>query len=142
MRKIPVGDTDFALVDDEDYDLLNAFNWNYRDGYAETRAVIMGKRRHLAMHRMVINENNPWVLVDHADNNRLNNQKGNLRRFTPKENSNNTVANVRVEAWGEEKTIAEWCDDERCSVNYNVLQKRIKGGMPVELSILAEEGEI
>ena len=145
MKKYPVGDNDdFALVDDEDYDLLKAKGWKWyeRDGYCVTKVTIGGRRKQYSMHRYLMKETDPFIIIDHIDNDRMNNQRSNLRRYTPKENANNTVANVHIEAFGETKTVAMWVDDDRCSVNYDILQKRFKGGVPPELAILAEKGEI
>lgn len=145
MKRFPVGET-YALVDDEDYDMLKAlaFSWYEREGYAVTKIADAGgaRRRQLSMHRIVMEENNPNVVIDHIDGNRLNNQKANLRRFTLKENANNRIDNQRVYAFGETKTIAEWVEDSRCSVDYETLQKRFKSGVPPELAILALKGEI
>ena len=145
MKRFPVGDT-YALVDDEDYDMLKAlaFSWYEREGYAVTKVADAGRarRRQLSMHRVVTRENNPVVVIDHIDGNRLNNQKANLRRFTLKENANNRIDNRKIFAFGETKTVSEWVDDPRCSVDYEMLQKRFKAGVPPELAILALKGEI
>lgn len=89
------------------------------------------------MHRMVLGETNPIIVVDHINRNRLDNRSENLRRMTPLENANNRVDNVRVAAFGEEQTIGEWSRDPRCSVSYNTLQKRIYSGVLPELAILS-----
>jgi len=145
MKKYPVDEgQQFALVDDADYDLLRAKRWKWyeRDGYCVTKVTELGKRKQYSMHRYLMRETDPLVIIDHINNNRMDNQRSNLRRFTPKQNANNTVANVHIEAFGESKTIALWVDDERCSVNYDILQKRLKNQIPAELAILAEKGEI
>ena len=127
----------FALVDAIDFVRLSRFRWVLRQGYAV--AVIDG--RSVRMHRMVMGEDDPQIVIDHVDRDRLNNQAENLRRMTALENANNRVDNFRLTAFdGEEKTIAEWSRDERCSVSYSVLQKRIYRGLPPEVSILAIQG--
>jgi len=124
----------FAEVDAVDYNRLNRYKWVLRQGYAV--AVIDG--RSVRMHRMVMGEDDPQIVIDHKDRNRLNNVASNLRRMTPIENANNRVDNFRLTAFGgEEKTIAEWSRDSRCGVGYSVLQKRIYRGLPSEVSILA-----
>ena len=52
----------------------------------------------------------------------------NCRFVTPQENSNNTKANVRVTAFGETKTIAQWARDVRSVVGYGTLYYRAING--------------
>lgn len=122
-----------AEVDPEDYVRLSRYKWYYRNTYAV--AVIDGKT--IRMHRYVLNEDDPIIVVDHINRDRLDNRSSNLRRMTPQENANNRVDNFRVDVWEENKTIAEWSRDERCGVNYNTLQKRIYSGVAPEIAILA-----
>jgi len=124
----------YAEVDPVDYGRLSRHKWVLRQGYAVS--VIDGHS--VRMHRMVMAEDDPQIVIDHVDRNRLNNVAENLRRMTALENANNRVDNFRLTAFGDEvKTIAEWARDERCSVSYSVLQKRIYRGLPPEVSILA-----
>ena len=39
-------------------------------------------------------------------------------------------------AFGEEKSICEWCNDPRCFVNKNTLRARLKRGWSVEKAII------
>lgn len=123
----------YAIVDPEDYVRLNRHKWYYRNTYAV--AVIDGKS--VRMHRYVMGVEDPTVVVDHINRNRLDNRTENLRALTPVENANNRVDNVFIEAFGETQTIAEWSRDPRCSVSYSILQKRIYAGIQPELAIIA-----
>lgn len=87
----------FAMVDDEDYDWLNKFNWNvnktgrktdhYRAMRAKTEEVPF-----IYMHRMILNITDPKILVDHKDHNPLNNQRYNLRLCNGRQNSCNATS--------------------------------------------------
>lgn len=131
-----VGAGKVAKVSLQDYQYLMRYSWYYKEGYA--LANVNGKE--VRMHRLVLNENNPEFVVDHKNQNRLDNRRTNLRRFTLKQNANNKCTNRKVTAFGESKTVAEWCDDPRCSVNYNVLLGRIRREVWPEYAILAPEG--
>lgn len=85
MKKIKLTQGKYALVDDEDYNLLNRFNWytqKRKNGlcYAvRNYQIVTGvKRVQLRMHRMIIDCPKNKV-IDHKDTDGLNNQKSNLR---------------------------------------------------------------
>lgn len=134
--EIPLGGVSgaglYARVAPEDYALVSRYKWHINtNGYAVTK--INGKHR--SMHRMVADVHDPQVFVDHVDQNRLNNTRNNLRRMTPKENANNMSTNRKVDAFGEEKTVSEWADDDRCKVSYSILYARIYKGWEPELAL-------
>ena len=121
-----------AKVSPEDFALLNQHSWHVnQNGYAVTKV----KGRQKAMHRMVTGTQSPYIFVDHADNDRLNNTRENLREMTPKENANNKKSNVKIEAFGEEKNIGEWVEDERCEVSYAAFYNRLKKGIDPEVAM-------
>lgn len=128
----------FALVSPEDASLVSRYSWYYRDGYA----IASVNNKEVRMHRMIMNETDPEVIIDHRDRNRLNNQRDNLRRFNFLQNANNRGDNYHLECFGETKTIAEWSRDERCCVSYEILRGRLRNGHEVWASILAPLGEI
>ena len=121
-----------AKVSPEDFALLNQHSWHVnQNGYAVTKV----KGRQKAMHRMVTGTQSPYIFVDHADNDRLNNTRENLREMTPKENANNMKSNVKIEAFGEEKNIGEWVEDERCEVSYAAFYNRLKKVIDPEVAM-------
>lgn len=80
-----------ALVDDEDFEYLNQWNWYVsRSGYAVRTHGIF--RKTILMHRLISNTPDGYE-TDHIDRNRLNNQKNNLRVCTVSENQHNKGMN-------------------------------------------------
>ena len=70
----------YALIDDDDFELVNSFGaWYENDsGYAIKKTRAKGKSVSIRMHRLVMNP--PKRLeVDHINGNRLDNRKSNLR---------------------------------------------------------------
>lgn len=73
-----------SYVDDDDYELLNKFNWSYSKGYASTK--MKGKK--IMIHRFIMGAKGR-EFIDHKDRNPLNNQKNNLRPCNNSENQKN-----------------------------------------------------
>lgn len=102
MKLILLNDGQTAQVDDEDFSWLGAYGtWSFykRGGYAYSRVRVApgngpGCIKHVAMHRTIaihhgLVPDDPNVIVDHIDRNRLNNQKSNLRMADQTQNSAN-----------------------------------------------------
>ena len=92
MKQIPLTQGKFAIVDDEDFDILEKHKWSYRKmgncEYAETRIRVNGKQQTIMMHRMILDfPKNKFV--DHVDMNGLNNQRSNIRVCNRSQNGMN-----------------------------------------------------
>lgn len=72
-----------TIVDDEDYEWLMQYNWYYSKGYAVCSKYLY------KMHRLLLHVDDPHILVDHVDRNKLNNTKVNLRIADASENNFN-----------------------------------------------------
>lgn len=97
MQFLPIysrsGIVDHAVVDDEDFELLDEFNWHLHPyGYAVT-SFSSGRRPNRVhqkgfMHRMVMNPPE-GMEVDHVNHDPLDNRKLNLRIATSSQNHQN-----------------------------------------------------
>ena len=81
MKQIPLTKNKFTLVDDEDYELVNKYNWYFGAGYARSMEKIL-------MHRLIMKAKK-GQMIDHIDGNGLNNQRSNLRFCTHSQNMAN-----------------------------------------------------
>jgi hypothetical protein len=80
-----------ALVDYDDYHILNAFKWYYSNGYAVRKVQRFGRSRTILMHR-VINDTPKGMETDHINRSTLDNRRLNLRSVTNTQNHYNRHA--------------------------------------------------
>lgn len=98
MRLIQLTQGKCALVDEEDFESLNAWKWyaNRSDGktfYAMRNSKdALGKPKLVLMHRIIIGAM-PHQQVDHINHDGLDNRRSNLRLCTSGENSRNRRIN-------------------------------------------------
>ena len=94
MKTISLTQGKVTTVDDEDYEQLNKHKWHYCDGYAMRRSPMIGgvQGDMILMHREIL-KTPKGLFTDHVDENRLNNQKHNLRTATKSQNGFNRGKN-------------------------------------------------
>lgn len=100
MKKIPLTQNQFALVDDEDFDYLNQWKWCVisPSGKGPTKKYYAFRKMHgknVYMHRLILNPDKN-VVTDHIDSDGLNNQRYNLRKVTYKQNRQNARGNANA----------------------------------------------
>jgi hypothetical protein len=94
MKEIKLTQGFVALVDDEDFERVNAYKWQVLIGrsnvYARHTSSI--DRKDILMHRFILGVTDKASKVDHEDHYGLNNQRYNLRSATNQENCFNQRA--------------------------------------------------
>jgi hypothetical protein len=97
-----------AIVDDEDYEMLNQYNWYAKTSPSHDKiyagsAIKVSKNtyRHVMLHRFLMNPKDNEV-VDHINGNTLDNRRCNLRNCTPSQN----CANKRK--WKTKSTLSKY----------------------------------
>jgi len=99
VKKIKLTQDKEALVDDEDYEMLNEHKWyaakdwsikNKDKFYVQRKSPTgpNGKQKTILMHRVITNAPK-GMHVDHINGNPLDNRKENLRVCTPQQNNMN-----------------------------------------------------
>ena len=76
---------DYALVDPEDFEKVMKYRWCLSHGYAS--GYVEGKR--IFLHHFIFKKPALGKIIDHINNDRLDNRKCNLRESTRAENSHN-----------------------------------------------------
>jgi len=115
MKKIPLSNGKFTMVDDENYELLRQFKWHPqicgKYVYAYRRHKINNKKTTISMHRSICFPPKNME-IDHIDGNGLNNIKKNLRICTTSLNQanskkrKNTSSTYKGVSW--HKILKKW----------------------------------
>ncbi len=88
MKKIPLTQGKFALVDDEDFKLLNQMSWHYTNNRAfNSKKESMSR---VIIEKYLLMNLNEYERVDHINRNPLDNRKNNLRICSNQQNTFNS----------------------------------------------------
>ncbi len=144
----------FALVDDEDWEFLMQWKWyaayapNAHTFYAQHQAYFPdGTQKCIKMHRLIMQEFDRNVFIDHEGSDGLNNQKYNLRRSTRSQNGQNRKKNIkgtskykgvkryppkgnwvaRISANGKRYHIGYFDNENDAAIAYNEKAKQLHG---------------
>ena len=134
FRRIPLTRGQYAIVDPDDFERLNKYKWqasqSTRSGtfYAarSTWDKVNKKKRTIKMHRLILYPPHPLV-VDHINNNGLDNRRANLRVATRSQNSINkpfkkkkgTHSKYLGVTW--QKSINRWQAQIRAKGNHRII---------------------
>lgn len=122
MKRIPLTQDKFAIVDDEDYDWLNQWNWHAhkdRNTYYAKRTTSYGAT--IRMHRLILGAKKGQI-TDHRNRNGLDNQRHNIRICTLSENQQNRPAYPN--GTSKYKGVWWWADRQRWGSMIRVNNKR------------------
>lgn len=129
MKRIPLTQGKFALVDDSDFEYLMQWKWHVRkDCHTYYASVNTPHRRgklkrwQIGMHVMLMNPPKGYV-VDHIDHNGLNNQRSNLRICTALGNAQH--AKIRKDNTSGFKGVSWHKPNKQWIVYINVSKNRI-----------------
>lgn len=96
----------YTEVDQEDYERFVGFKWHLDSkGYVYRNKPDNGRRKPSRLHREIMGADDPAILIDHKDRNRLNNKRTNLRAATKAQNAMNSQPKRRVKATSQMKGV-------------------------------------
>ena len=103
MKKIELTKGQFAMVDDDDFEELSKHKWWVGSGGYAAREVSLGTkdgkhlRKTVLMHRQILKAPD-GMDVDHANHNKLDNRKSNIRLATRSQNKANALVKTRKQS--------------------------------------------
>lgn len=99
MKEIKLTQGKVAFVDDADYEELNKYKWIASKTHTEGKYMVCrwqtiapNIRQRISMHRYLLSVVDSKTVVDHINNNPLDNQRHNLRICTQKQNAKNRTS--------------------------------------------------
>jgi len=96
MKRIPLTQNKFAIVDDDMFEYLNQWKWYARKGgntfYAVRNVGKYLNQKKIHMHRQIMNAQEGQE-IDHINHNALDNRRTNLRTCTRAQNQHNRKIN-------------------------------------------------
>jgi hypothetical protein len=87
-KKVPLANGQFAIVDDEDFELVSRFKWHLLKMHNKPIGYAVSNVR---MHRLIIDVPHD-MYVDHINGDPLDNRRCNLRICTNSQNQQNTAS--------------------------------------------------
>jgi hypothetical protein len=113
MKQIALTTGQVAIVDDEDFERLNRYNWQLSGQYAGRCEYLgHGRQRTVYMHHEIRGKG-----FDHKNRNKLDNQKHNLRRATRAQNAYNSEKqrgkSSQFKGVHFHKRLCKWCSSIR-----------------------------
>lgn len=93
MKEIQLTKGYTAIVDDEDFERINAFKWRVLPSgdnlYGSRTEQKNKKKSNILMHRLILGITDKSIKIDHKNGNGLDNRKENLRSSTRNQNARN-----------------------------------------------------
>ena len=127
LKEIVLRNGEKALVDDEDFEWLSQWNWNKNQyGYAMRSTMKNGKSKNLFMHQLIM-ECPKGMEIDHANRNKLDNRRSNLRVATRQQNSRNMPATHKSKT-SIYKGVSWYSRDQRWIAQISTGEKCLKLG--------------
>jgi hypothetical protein len=134
VKRIPLSDGTFTIVDDADYEIVCNLPWHRRKSRGKSYVGMWSSCRMIFLHRMIMCAGKD-VEVDHIDGDGLNNTRGNLRLCSHADNIHNSKKIARRNLTSTYKGVS-W---SQCGRNWKA--QIWVGGKNVYLGVFALEIE-
>ncbi len=91
MKKIPLGNDKFTLIDKEDYKRLKGFNWRFEKSVNGSSGYAVAT---IKMHRLITKAKRGEE-IDHINHDKMDNRRENLRKATHSQNCQNRPPDIK-----------------------------------------------
>lgn len=135
------------LLDDCDFEIISAHSWRINPQERTNYAITTINNTTVGMHQLILPTHNEILVVDHIDDNGLNNQRINLRLITKAQNNQRarvSTANTSgykgvsydanrdkyyayIQHNGKSINLGRWSTAEKAAIAYNSKAKELFG---------------
>ena len=148
MKRIPLTQGKFAIVDDDMFEYLNQWNWWADKGRNTYYAARHEGNKKIYMHRFIMKAKNRRIFIDHINDNGLDNRKCNLRLCNAAQNivnsrgRKNRSSQYKGVSWC--KSINKWeafitVDYKKTGLGYFIVEE--KAARARDKAVLKQYGE-
>ncbi len=107
---------EYSLVDEDDYEKVMKYKWHLSHfGYAVGTIL----RKETRLHHYIFRKPNGKNIIDHLNQDKLNNCKDNLREISKSENIHNISKNTKIKTHSKYKGVSYSFNKYRASITYN-----------------------
>jgi aspartate carbamoyltransferase regulatory subunit len=110
---------EYALVDEDDFEKVNKYKWCLSSGYA----VGTVDKKSILLHHFVFKKPENGNVIDHINQDKLNNDKLNLREVSRSMNGHNVKKNTNIELSSKYKGVS-WSKNEKKWRSVCTLEKK------------------
>jgi hypothetical protein len=111
---------EYALVDEDDYEKVNKYKWYLNTGgYAEGKV----DKKLIRLHHYILKKPDKGKVIDHINQDRLNDTKNNVREVSRSENNHNVTKNTNIDLTSKYKGVS-WSKNENKWVSTCSIEKK------------------
>jgi hypothetical protein len=93
---------EYALVDKDDFEKVNKYKWCLSNGYAVGKV----EKKQIRLHHYVFKKPENGNVIDHSNEDKLNDSKSNLREVSQSENNHNKGKNIDIDLTSKFKGVS------------------------------------
>jgi hypothetical protein len=110
---------EYALVDEDDFKKVNKYKWYLSKGYAQGKV----EKKNILLHHFILNKPEKGNVIDHIDEDKLNDENLNLREVSRSMNGHNQIKNTNIESSSKYKGVC-WSKNEKKWKSTCILEKK------------------
>jgi hypothetical protein len=117
---------EYSLVDEDDYEKIMKYKCSLSNGYANSYT---GNKKYTKLHHLILNKPTEKNIIDHLDEDKLNNTKNNLLERDRSANSQNRTKNTNNKFTSQYKGVSKSKGSDKYEAGCSINNKTIHLGL-------------